>query len=350
MPRTELDSILAETRYSRAWWLARARNALWVSVVTVLVWIYADVEFTDEMDLQAAIELTTPLDGKLVLLSESRIEVSFEVQGRRSDLEKLLRDLQTRETVIRHELSEGDTEISTRDILNAAEEIRDEGLTVLSASPTVVAVRLDKKIHIPGIPIQLNSTGAVIASEPQFQPETVGFHVAERDWQEILKTVDEPVLSTVNVRLEDVEPDKFFSVQLVPKLAGVDIELDQRSVQVKVQIAQLTERKEIAIPVQVVSPAGWLEDGTWQQYVLKRKDPSEWLAKIQVSGTRKDLDQLQPADVRAVVVLTDDDKQPVSWLTRQVDIRLPQELKLSLLSARPRVTFRLEKLPAAATP
>ena len=95
----------------------------------------------------------------------------------------------------------------------------------------------------------------------------------------------------------------------------------------------------------------WLEDGTWRQYVLKRQNPAEWRAKIQVSGTRKDLDQLKGGAVQAYNLLTDDDKKPIeSWLTRQVVVHLPRELNLSLLGTRPSVSFKLEKAPAAATP
>ena len=53
----------------------------------------------------------------------------------------------------------------------------------------------------------------------------------------------------------------------------------------------------------------------------------------------------QGGDVQAYLVLTDDDKKPVSWWSRQVEVRLPQKLNLSLLGAPPTVTFKLEKLP-----
>ncbi|GAF98290.1 unnamed protein product, partial [marine sediment metagenome] len=51
------------------------------------------------------------------------------------------------------------------------------------------------------------------------------------------------------------------------------------------------------------------------------------------------------------VVLTDTDKEPVSsWLEREVQIRLPRGLQIELTGQRPRVSFKLEKRPAATEP
>ncbi|MGB2820671.1 MAG: hypothetical protein WBF17_06790 [Phycisphaerae bacterium] len=350
MTKRELHDILEPGRYTRQWWLTRAQNTLWVLFVTVLVWIYADVEFTDEMEMRATIQLATPPSGKLVLLSARRVVVNFNVQGRRSALERLEQRLSMPETVIRHQVSKGDSQIAARDILNRSTIFQAEGLTALSASPSTIQIRLDTKIRVPDIPIKFEYTGA-FPSEVAVEPPRMSIQVAKTDWEKIRKAEPDPVLRTVSVELRGVQSDKPFAVDIIRRIGDVPIEPDQPQATVTVKIAQLTETEEIVVAVQMVSPTAWLEDGTWKEYVLKRKSAAEWRARIQVSGTRKDLDQLKPGQVQAFVVLTDDDKKPIeSWDKRDVVVHLPRNLDLSLLGTAPSVSFKLEKVPAAGVP
>ena len=38
-------------RFSRPWWTEGFKTLLWVAVVTVLIWVYADMRFTDHRTL-----------------------------------------------------------------------------------------------------------------------------------------------------------------------------------------------------------------------------------------------------------------------------------------------------------
>ncbi|HUS91508.1 MAG TPA: hypothetical protein VM695_06635 [Phycisphaerae bacterium] len=346
MTRREYYDSFEPKRLTRAWWLVRLRGVAWVAVVTALVWIYADAEFTDEMTLNAAIELAPALPDRFVLQSKAMTRVSFTARGRRSSLEQVERWLRQAGTVLHHPVTEGERSVDVRDVLNRSKGVWQEGVTVLSASPAVLRVQLDRRIPVPDLPVRLEYTGA-FPTETTVTPSSVGIQVAEGDWEKIRKAEAEPVLRTVSVDLRNVQDDTPFEVTLVRQIAGVPVEPDRPSVTVRVKIAQLTETEELTVPVQVISPTAWMEDGTWGRYALKRQNPLEWRAKVQVSGTRKDLDQLKVGDVQAYVMLTDDDKKPVSWLTRQVEVRLPRGLDLKLLGPRPTVTFKLEKLPAA---
>lgn len=353
MTRKEIYNLFEPPRFTRSWWLSRGRSLLWVAVVTVLVWIYADVEFIDEMELRATVHLQTPPDSSLVLRSRSRVDVTFKAQGRRSSLERLDRRLRAAAAAVQYEVTEDDGEIPTRDILSRDPFIENEGLTILSASPAVLYVELDSKIHVPGVPVEADFGGAFV-SEQQVEPATTGIRVSRNDWQKVLSATPEPVLRTVRVDLKSVEPGKPFvreNVQIIRRIGDVPVEPDLLAVRVSGKVTQLTEPQDLAVPVRVVTPSTWLEDQTWKTHTLVRRDRAEWRAQIQVSGTRKDLDQLRAEDVLAYIVLTDDDKKPVaSWLTREVEVRLPRRLDLKLLGAPPTVSFKLEKAPSAGTP
>jgi len=349
MTRRELHDILEPPRYTRTWWLARGRNALWVLLVTLLVWIYADVEYIKEEDFDAAIELAVVPGRQLVLLSKNRVPVHFRVRGRRSSIDRFEQWLGTKKGLISYtKLVRGTRRVSTGEILSQSSFIENEGLAVLSASPRTLSVRVDEKIHKDALPVKFDHTGAFF-SDVVIDPPTMGIRVAASGWEKITKADPAPALRTVRVELNSMSSDKPFPVQIVRRIGDVPVEPDEPTVMVKVKIAQLTETEEITVPVQLVTPTNWLEEGVWKEYVLTRQTATEWRAKIQVSGTRKDLDQLQPGDVQAFVVLTEDDKKPVeSWLIRQVEVRLPARLSLSLVGTKPSVSFKLEKLPAAA--
>ena len=94
--------------------------ARWVVVVTLFLWVWADIEFTDETELTATMQLVTTDKSSLVLKSDSRIQVRFTVQGRQRSLDQLKRRLASPEVVIQHAVARGEDSVSMRDILNAA--------------------------------------------------------------------------------------------------------------------------------------------------------------------------------------------------------------------------------------
>jgi len=343
MTRRELYNLMEPDRFSRSWWMARLRGGAWVVLVTTFLWIWADVEFTDETEMSATVELVTAPSSKLVLLSKSRVRVTFQVQGRQRSLEQLKHSLQSPETVVKYVVSEDEKDLSVRDILNRDKMIVAEGLSVLSTSPSNLRVRLDTKIYQPDIPVRFDYTGA-LSPEVSIDPPKMGIHVARSDWQNIVRLEPRPVLKTKQVDLKSVvDPSKPFEVDVIPQIAGLGVEPDQSTVRVTVKIVTLTETQDITVPVQVLQPPAWLEDDTWEEYSLSRKSIPEWRVTLQLSGPRADLDKLKAENVRAYIILTDEDKKPVSWLTRPVDVQLPADLSLRLFAAPPTVTFKLEK-------
>jgi len=343
-------------RFSRGWWLAGARSLLWVALVTVVVWVFADIENTTRAEFKAVIQLTTPPGSDYVLRSADRVNVTFRVQGRRSSIERLRARLpepneaRVPRAVIRYEVGPEDRDIPTVRVLNSSELIQKEGVTVLSATPGNLRVELARRVHREA-PVVLDYTGGIPADAPQITPPRLGFSIVESEWDELSRRQPPPALRTVRKDLKEVKDDEPFEIEVIPRLADVPVELDQPTVRVRVRVAQLTETDKVVVPVEVVSPTSWLEDGTWRQYVLKRQNPAEWRVTVQVAGPRKDIDQLKAGETKIVayVVLTDGDKQPVSWLTREVQFRLPTP-RLKLVGTAPTVTFKLEQAAAAAPP
>jgi len=354
---------IVHPRFSRPWWFQRVRNALWVTLITVLIWVFADMQLTESRQMTATIRLTVPQAASLALLEregsnpvprqvrQKNIAVAFEAIGSRHSLESFERQLKS---PITYDLSKaagpGEVTIPTKDILNAFAAQVKAGLTFRSAEPNVIMVRLDELIH-QQVPVELVYTGAQLAEVPSI---TMPVTVARSLWDQIIsRTGGKPVLRTATRDLKDQPTGTPISVtfDVIPSIADVPVEPQRPSVTVKLTISQRTLPKTLTVTVRVLIPPSWAEDETWNRYELLGKDGSlEWRKEITVSGPKEDLDKLEAKDIDAYIELIDEDKAPVSWLTRKVTIRFPPGLSVKLVGEPPSVNFKLIERPKPVAP
>ncbi len=450
-------------RFSRQWWAKGTRNFIWVALVTMLIWVYADLEKTDSRDLSVKVRLSTGSSGDITLASPGEIEVKFTVRGSNSSIERYSRELsdqgwlvpvdvaqrgvrlgentlQTAEDILDpltgisgrglaivaidprfikislarpqeefrptlvlytgagkdlalldktdlarreiklalrlqgsrdalakfgRELTDSNSELRfdltplgvgkhdlnlAADVLARMDAITSRELTVVSAMPPTAAVELDRVLFVPDVEVRFRSTGATIG-EAVVRPPTMGLYVAKSRWDEVLRAQPKPVMETVTVDLANAATDKPLTVPIDPYIATVPIKPQQPTVDVDVKISQLTGEKTLTIPVRLLTPQAWAEDGTWDHFVLKRKDPSDWRKKVTFRGAKKDVERLQAEDVDAYVVMNDNDKLPTtSWLSRDVELRLPKDLQLQVVGDKPKVDFRFDARVAPPAP
>ena len=141
---------------SRRWWLQGTKTFSWVALVTLLVWVYADMEYTDQEEFKATIRLTTDSDSGLVLVDEEGTTVSmldtrlsFELRGNRKMLDRFKRQLSADDGgiikyMVTGEYDPGPHEIDAAEIVKRARGLEGQGLTLLSTSKPTVEVFLDK--------------------------------------------------------------------------------------------------------------------------------------------------------------------------------------------------------------
>ena len=55
-----------EPRFSRRWWLRGLRTLFWIALISVLIWLYADLEHSKEREFRATIRLNTGKSSSLV--------------------------------------------------------------------------------------------------------------------------------------------------------------------------------------------------------------------------------------------------------------------------------------------
>ena len=339
-------------RFSREWWLESARIAFWVMIVTVLIWIYADMEFTQTDGVAMLIRLNTAGSTDAVVTSELTTEVTFQLRGSRSDLDRFTKKF--RGQVVDFDLSTlPDFHAELRQgipsvlVLESVKELKEWGLRVVSGSPAIISGINIEKLQPRELPIEFIFKGAELA-EPL--KATVEVLAPASSWT---RMGSKPMIRTIEKDLSDLPEGKVQKVkfQLIPALGAESVKLKTDAVTVSLQVVRrmAAATEIIPITVKIVTPAEWTETNVWAQYKLVRRDRIEWLTKITVTGPRKDIDILRgdkTKTVDAYIVLTDSDTEPIdSWSSRKVTLRFPPGLHIQLASGQiePTVQFRLEK-------
>lgn len=433
-------------RFSREWWLSGSKTFVWVLVVTLLIWVYADLEKTESKDITIRVRLTTGNSGQIQLEGDGHeYEVKFTVRGSNSSIERFSRELgdagwlvefdvsqgrlgentfqlseilEARTNLLKNGLSissiaprfvrsvlvkptqefrgrlvlttpeggdlvfadrqgalhrrevdvtftaegpreglaslsrvgtdivvdvgrfgEGANVVTTQELLRSSSAFSRSNLTLTSAYPEEVWLELDRSVTVNDVEVKLVSSGATL-EDPQVIPSKVSVAVA-RSNEESLRAQPRIVLDTVNVDLRSFEPPG--PVQLQTMIGGIPVRPQQPTVEVAGKIAQLTGERTLTIPVRLLTPQSWPEDGTWERYVLRRRDPADWRKEITFKGPKSDLDKLQAQHVEAYIVLTDLDRSPTeSWLERQVEVRVNQPVSAEVVGPLPKIFFRLE--------
>ena len=354
-------------KFSRPWILGLVRNFLWVVFVTVLVWIYADMEFTTDQDFRVTLRLTTGSAEGLMLLPMTEagrnIELTFKLQGNRSQLDSFQRWLNDQKFVLTYDVSRKEPKPhveNVREALDQSVDFSKRGLTFVWADPTTFSYRLDRRLTIPGIPVEFQYTGVTLAGPPEIAPAKVSIHVGETAWKEIEAAVPEAArkLKTRQVDLKGLPADKPITAEIVPSITikpdepPVPVQPEVDSVKVTVQVQHALGTANFTIVPRILAPATWADDNTWAEYKLLRKPDETWTKKIAVQGAKTDVESLKVEDIDAYVVLRDDDKKPLeSWLTREVIVRFPPKLKVELAPGeKPTVSFKIEKRTAPVPP
>ncbi|MFP4105877.1 MAG: hypothetical protein ACLFVU_07255 [Phycisphaerae bacterium] len=334
------------------------KDFFWVALLTLLIWVYADMEFTDTMEFRATLVLSAGNDESIILQSDREIPLTFKLQGNRSSLEqfkfRLQRELGSRLAydVSRYSPNEDSIPLPVAPMVEQSAAVVREGLTVVSASPTTTTIRLDRRILVQDVPVQPDFVEGELAEDhvPTIKPARVDLRVAQTEWKQFMRgrsENDPPELRTQPIDLSAVETGTVLQrqVPVQQSIEGVEIEPIPGAVTVEFKASKGLAQDERTVTVYWQVPPAWAEDETMQQYNFVRKDPLEWRRQITVKGPKQDLEQLQPGDIDAFIVLTDDDLKPIkSWLTREVQIVFPRGLKIQLVSEAPSVNFKLERI------
>ncbi len=335
-------------RFTRQWWVRAGRDALWITIVSVLVWIFADMKFNDERRAKIELRLVAGNGSHMSLLSVNGEELSYQpvtiiftIKGSRESLDIFEREVPEyiQYNVARGEQA-GELKIPTVDILSGLSIISENNLFVSAPKPSVMVVRLDKQIRRE-LPVELVYSNAELAETPT---PIVAVRLAQSIWEIIERSNPDPKLKTANKDLAAAETGKPIQVEfdIRPEIGQTPVLLEAKTIKVQLQITQRVQSKTLTVNVGYIAPAAWSWDDTWEKFQLQGKaEGLEWRKEITVRGSKKDLDRLEAKDIDAYIKLTEDDKAPVSWLRRPLIVRFPKGLSVELVGDPPAVSFKL---------
>lgn len=337
--------------FSRDWWIGGLRNLIWVALVTVLIWVYADMEFIDTATISSVtLNLNTDSKPRLTLLTPSEHTITFEVSGSQTSLERLRGQIETAGSTITCDVSRnydaGQTTVSIAELLAQAEDIDLRGIAVESSDPRNITIDLDPLTTIEDVPVELQWTGAKLEADPS--PQTVTVSVSKSLWNQA--NITNPTLKTQVIDLSryPVGPQTL-RAQINPRIGDLRVNVEPAWVSFDVQIVNPLASAEIPTTVQMLCPSAWGEPGdtTWQEYELRRDEAgdSDWRPELKIVGPSQNL---LPENVTAYIQLTEEDKGPVgSWLTQDITVVFKPGTDLQLQGPPPSVRYKMQKRSTA---
>jgi hypothetical protein len=333
-------------RYSRQWWLQVTRNAFWIVVVTLMIWVYADLEINEPREFTVTLRLTRETDGETTLVSQREWSVTFSAKGTRRDLTRFERWLVENENTLDAAVS--DYPVGTHDepvtqLLSRSPGVIRHNLEVQAISPKQLPFTVEA-LETRAVPIEFDYINATVRNI-RIDPAQVNVTTSTSGWETIAQNTDAPIVRTRQEDLTLVDPDdaRPRTVPLVPMVGEVPVLLDQPSVTVTFRVSNQPETKTFDIVVGRKTPPNWDDENVWSTLVLVRREAEPtWQYTITVAGTNRDLQRLKPKSIQAFIVLTDDDKVALDqWIKRDVSVWLPPELNVRLADGAPTIEFKL---------
>ncbi len=334
-------------KFGPKWWSDSAKSTFWVIIITLLIWVYADMEVTQSTEVRITVKLTTSNISEVVLLSSPVHEIVFKLRGSSNSLRifNKLYGNTSQEFNLSNYKAGSNQAVPVAEILEGIREFGELGLAMESAEPkAITAVNLDPlEEHI--VPVEFVYTGADLEAQPK---ATAPILIASTHWKQLAARSKATTIRTAEQDLKAMTPGqkKTVTFELVSQIDSFPVRLDKKTVTVDIQVMKRTADKILTVTVKALTPPAWMTNGVWKEYKLKQKDVVEWRPKITVIGPREDLGKLSPDKIEAFIELVEDDKTPVgSWLTRKVVFRFPPELNVRLKpgTPEPSVQFRLDK-------
>jgi len=323
----------------------RLRTFLAVAVLTIAIWVWADLEQTGESEDLVPVVINGPAGFRIADVNPKQLLVTF--VGPKGELQGL--GTAPEEKVCRFNLTEAELKSSPlvlpahegfrhwTDQRIAITEIRDEHGGTFDGK---IYANVSRLVAVEKVRVVVQVTGAV-AKAPTADPPEVTARVAQADLDRLPES-NYFVVAPLDI---DVVPESLKveqEVNLDRRLGGpdgIDATFDPPTVKVSAPLESAVTKKAFGrLPILISAPPEVLN----RYRVVFQPEAERWV-ELEVEGPTSAVERLKLQDVRVQLVLTADDKpNPGSWLPREPAIvGLPPGLKL--VKPLPTVNFNLEK-------
>jgi len=323
----------------------RIRTFLAVAVLTIAIWVWADLEQTDTGEDLVPIRIKGPAGFRISNVNPKQLTVTF--VGPKGELQAL--KAAPEQKVCRFNLTEAELK-SNLLILPARDGFRhwiDRNISVTGIRDErggtfdgKIYANASRLVTVRKVRVVVQVTGAVAKAATADPPEVTA-RVAEADLDRLPKS-NHFVVAPLDI---DVVPESLKveqEVTLDRRLGGpggIDATFDPPTVKVSAPLESAVTKKMIGrLPILISAPPEMLN-----RYRIVFQPEAERWVELEVEGPTSAIERLKPQDVRVQLILTADDKpNPGSWLPREpVLVGLPPGVKL--VKPLPTVNFNLEK-------
>jgi len=328
------------------------RSILAVVVLTIAIWVWADLEQSGTGEGQMPVLITVPGDYVVRTVTPDHLFVRF--GGPRGEIQSLLASQPDR--VCRFDLKDADLKKADAKTGGITLQARD-GFKHWAARRIGVTDIKDDRDDIPDgeirvvvdrlvsvkVSVQPKVTGAASATAATALPPEVTARLAESDLKALAESKRFAVATLVVTSVpENLQIER--EVSLDRRLGGptgVDATFDPPIVKVTARLESTIVTKSLGrLPILISAPPEVLG-----KYSIVFQPQVERWVELEVQGPGPDIERLTPQDIRVLLVLTADDKpDPDSWIPgKLIVVGLPPTVKLT--RPLPAVNFNLEKLP-----
>jgi hypothetical protein len=293
------------------------KNILLVTLVTVLIWIYAESESLRAEDLAATVAFASPPgSSRAVWIVDSpgrpTMELKLRLEGATAAIDALRRQLHTTIPLTPGaELPKdpGQHSIDLRTTLRASPVFAQSGVTIAEVSPTTITVLVDELVTRQ-VPVRIElPLGTETAGPPEVQPELASITLPAT----LLPALaDLPVLAAPDrAALTALTPGRLERIPGVPLQVPIPIRdqpyvtVEPRSATVTVTLRDQSDFEVLAtVPVQIrISPVAYAE---WD---VEIPQDARFLRDVRVDGPRDLIAQIREGrlPIIAYISLTPDD-------------------------------------------
>ncbi len=339
--------------------LSGVRTLATVAVVSVLLWLWADLERESREDVTVAIKVVPPAGSDLRIITPvDPVKVNFRLTGPREHLAEVVRRLtagadagqqNVYEVQAKPEwLGQSENAISVEGVLRQWDQAK--GLTPSDCRPATIPVKLDRWVERTA-KVELWTTDNAAVRDAAVTPEQVKVRVPS---SRLVDIGPAPIIRTQQLKLDGYAPGQQInrtvplSDTIMTAANGLPVPArpaDPKEVAVSFRLGSPTETREFTVNVEVVAPPELLEKIARDGLLLERQDGSplgEWHLTLHVRGSKEALQKASadPGSIRALVKISDSDfLQTATFPAKPVNVILPAGLELET-PASPTVSFR----------
>lgn len=290
---------------------ANLRNYILVTVLTILVWAFAESESLNTRAIRFDVIIdANPAGGRVARVLDGQSwpgRVTLEVQGPAASIDALDK-LSSKPLVIAPGFESfpavaGENALDLRAVISELPEWRGRGVTIQSSDPATLRVVVDEVIS-RDLPVRVDTGEAQLEDQPQIRPARVQLTLSRKaadalgaelsavaaiDPQSLSRLVPgrSETLSAVPLRLSvPVPPDAY--VRLAPSVADVSLALRSRTASFVLP----------SVPVHVRLAAAEL--GRWK---IEIPESDRFIPDVRVTGPDDLVDQVRRNELRVVAVV-----------------------------------------------